>query len=132
LARYNAGAERFTAAMGVCPDLRLVAHSDLGAGNTLTAAGRISGIIDWGNAVVGDPLYDIAHLTFWAPWHHGCPEELLRRSAAEVFGDVDFAERVRAYELHISLAAQRFNAAMDRTHLLGPIAERAEHLTKGE
>lgn len=130
MARYETGAERFEAAMAACPEVRLVAHTDLGAGNTLTAGGRISGIIDWGNAVAGDPLYDIAHLTFWAPWHTGCPEALLRRSAAEVLGDANFAERVYAYELHISLDAQRFNAAMGRSHLLDQVVARADHLAR--
>ena len=130
MARYETGAERFEAAMAACPEVRLVAHTDLGAGNTLTAGGRISGIIDWGNAVAGDPLYDIAHLTFWAPWHTGCPEALLRRSAAEVLGDANFAERVYAYELHISLDAQRFNAAMGRSHLLDQVAARADYLAR--
>ncbi len=128
MVRYEAGVERFKAVMAVCPEVRLVAHTDLGAGNTLTAGGRITGIIDWGNAVAGDPLYDVAHLTFWAPWHHGCPEDLLRRRGAEVLGHADFAERVRAYELHISLEAQRFNAAMGRVHLLDEVFERAEQL----
>lgn len=127
--RYEAGVDRFVEAMVVCPETRCVAHTDL-AGNTLTYDGRIRGIIDWGNAVAGDPLYDIAHLTFWAPWHHGCPEEELRRSAADVLGDADFDQQVGAYELHISLAAQRFNAAMGRSHLIDAVAKRAEHLSR--
>lgn len=125
--RYETGVERFAGAAAVCPELRQVTHTDL-SGNTLTSDGRISGIIDWGNAVAGDPLYDIAHLTFWAPWHLGCPEMDLRRSAAEVLGDAAFDRRVYAYELHISLAAQRFNAAMGRSHLLGEVADRADRL----
>lgn len=132
LDRYEACVERFEEAMAVCPEVRLIAHTDLGAGNTLVADGHVSGIIDWGNAVAGDPLYDIAHLTFWAPWHHGCPEMLLRHSAADVLGDADFDERVYAYELHVALAAQRFNAAMGRLHLLEEIADRAESLPTPE
>ena len=125
--RYEQGVERFVDALAVCPESRHVAHTDL-AGNTLVSNGHIVGIIDWGNAVAGDSLYDIAHLTFWAPWHYGCPEEELRRSAAEILGDADFGQRVGAYELHISLAAQRFNAAMGRAHLLDEVAVRGEQL----
>ena len=131
LERYEAGVEQFDAALAAIAadsERRRVVHADLGAGNTLTAEGRVTGIIDWGNAVAGDPLYDIAHLTFWAPWHHGCPEELVRRKAADVLGDADFEARVLAYELHISLAAQRFNAAMGRFHLLDDLAARTARL----
>ncbi|MEO8931858.1 MAG: phosphotransferase [Lacisediminihabitans sp.] len=126
--RYEAGVERFAEVAAACPELRHATHTDL-AGNTLTTDGRMSGIIDWGNAVAGDPLYDIAHLTFWAPWHPGCPEIELRHSAAEVLGDAEFDQRVYAYELHISLAAQRFNAAMGRPHLLDELTDRADRLS---
>jgi hypothetical protein len=35
-------------------------HGDLKAAHILVDAGRLAGVIDWGDAVVGDPLWDIA------------------------------------------------------------------------
>jgi aminoglycoside phosphotransferase (APT) family kinase protein len=35
-------------------------HGDLKAAHVLVDAGRLAGVIDWGDAVVGDPLWDIA------------------------------------------------------------------------
>lgn len=35
-------------------------HGDLKAAHLLVEAGRLAGVIDWGDAVVGDPLWDIA------------------------------------------------------------------------
>ena len=35
-------------------------HGDLKAAHILVEAGRLAGVIDWGDAVVGDPLWDIA------------------------------------------------------------------------
>jgi len=35
-------------------------HGDLKAAHILVNAGRLAGVIDWGDAVVGDPLWDIA------------------------------------------------------------------------
>jgi hypothetical protein len=35
-------------------------HGDLKAAHILVEAGRLAGMIDWGDAVVGDPLWDIA------------------------------------------------------------------------
>jgi len=35
-------------------------HGDLKAAHILVEAGRLGGVIDWGDAVVGDPLWDIA------------------------------------------------------------------------
>jgi aminoglycoside phosphotransferase (APT) family kinase protein len=35
-------------------------HGDLKTAHLLVEAGRLAGVIDWGDAVVGDPLWDIA------------------------------------------------------------------------
>jgi len=35
-------------------------HGDLKAAHIFVEAGRLTGVIDWGDAVVGDPLWDIA------------------------------------------------------------------------
>lgn len=109
-----------------CPELRHVVHTDL-SGNTFVDEGRVTGIFDWANVVIGDPAYDVAHLTFWAPWHPGCPEADLRRAAAAVVGD-DADERVRIYELHVALEALRFNSAMGRTDTLTAVLDRMDQL----
>jgi aminoglycoside phosphotransferase (APT) family kinase protein len=41
-------------------------HGDLGSHNVLTDGDRLLGLIDWEDAVAGDPVYDIA---FWATFH---------------------------------------------------------------
>jgi len=40
-------------------------HGDMGSYNIITSNGHITGLIDWGLALYGDPLYDIANLLFW-------------------------------------------------------------------
>lgn len=102
------------AARGLVVPRRLV-HADLLARNVLVEDGRISGVIDWGNAMYGDPLYDIAWLLYWWEWypawtgirigdevrHHfeGAPERL--------WGE---ARRLRACLLHIGLAHIAYTA----------------------
>jgi aminoglycoside phosphotransferase (APT) family kinase protein len=41
-------------------------HGDLKAAHILVEAGRLAGVIDWGDAVVGDPLWDIARFALRA------------------------------------------------------------------
>ena len=41
---------------------RVLVHDDLGAEHLLVADGRLSGIVDWGDAAVSDPAVDFARL----------------------------------------------------------------------
>ncbi len=127
--RYDAAVAELDRMVGECPDVRQVVHTDL-SGNTLVADGRVTGVFDWGNAVIGDPAYDVAHLTFWAPWHPGCPEPELRAASSEVLGD-RADERVRTYELHVALEALRFNAAMGRPRTIEAVLHRMSELGTG-
>jgi aminoglycoside phosphotransferase (APT) family kinase protein len=45
-------------------------HGDFRAGNIIVdpASGRLAGVIDWGNAAVGDPALDFAALVRWRGW----------------------------------------------------------------
>jgi hygromycin-B 4-O-kinase len=49
------------------PPERGLVHGDWGANNLLVDDGRISGILDWENATLGDPLRDVAG-RLWATW----------------------------------------------------------------
>ena len=44
------------------PARRTLIHGDLGAEHVFVDAGRITGIIDWGDAAIGDPALDHGHL----------------------------------------------------------------------
>lgn len=55
-------------------------HSDLGPGHLLVHEGRLAGVIDWGDARVGDPALDYAWLLN-GPFADWDAEEELRRRA---------------------------------------------------
>ncbi|HXY93444.1 MAG TPA: phosphotransferase [Acidimicrobiia bacterium] len=98
-----------------CPEVRHLVHSDLLYGNVLAAHGRITAVFDWGCALVGDFLYDLAWLTFWAPWYPGLAAVDLRAAARQhydVIGlDVPALDaRVRCYEVRIGLSGQAYQA----------------------
>lgn len=50
------------------PEYRGIVHNDLLNRNVLVDAGKLTGVIDWGNALYGDPLYDIAWFLYIWPW----------------------------------------------------------------
>lgn len=102
-----------------CPEVRHVIHSDLIHKNVLLQDDRISAVFDWGCAMYGDFLYDLAWLCFWSPWHpelrHIDLYALARSHYAEIGLEVpDFELRMGCCELHIGLTAQAYNAFTDR------------------
>jgi hygromycin-B 4-O-kinase len=114
-APFDGSFERMRELLGRCPEARHLVHGDLPHGNVLVLRGRVTALIDWGSAMYGDHLYDVAWLSFWAPWHGWATidfgaeaREHYRRSGLVVDR---VAERLRCYELHIGLDAQTWFAS---------------------
>jgi hygromycin-B 4-O-kinase len=116
------GAGPFEEALGhlhdlvdVCPGARHLIHSDLLNRNVLVADGRITAVIDWGCAMYGDFLYDLAWLVYWAPWYPAWRGIDFEAEAVRHYDVIGLAvpnldERLRCYQIHIGLADQAYNA----------------------
>lgn len=114
-AAFDAAYARMAALAARCPDARHVIHSDLLNRNVLIADDRITAVFDWGCMMVGDFLYDLAWLTFWAPWYPAWrgidfTAAVLRHAHAIGLPLPDFETRLRCYALHIGLAHFAYNA----------------------
>lgn len=64
-----------------------VLHMDFRSANILARGGDIAGVIDWGNALVGDPALEIARVAEYGLWNDDFgagygPDPLLQRPAA--------------------------------------------------
>ena len=62
---------------GLAPDLpetRHVIHGDLLNRNVLVENDQISAVLDWGSAMYGDFLFDVAWFDFWSAWHRQLQE----------------------------------------------------------
>jgi aminoglycoside phosphotransferase (APT) family kinase protein len=75
---------------------------------------RVTAVLDWGNSLAGDPLYDLAWLLYWVRWHTGWDERVIRSAAGDLLDGADVEERLRCYQLHIALAAQQYSAFVGR------------------
>ncbi len=98
-----------------CPNDRHIIHSDLINRNVLIEGDRINAVFDWGCLMYGDFLYDLAWLTFWAPWYpawRGIDFEAEALAHVRAIGlDLpDAVVRLRCYEIHIGLAHFAYNA----------------------
>jgi hygromycin-B 4-O-kinase len=98
------------------PEERQLVHSDLLHFNVLVEGERITAVLDWGSSIYGDFLYDIAWLSFWAPWvppaWDGIDFRLeAERHYASIGLDVPrFEERLRACQIHIGLDGKAYTA----------------------
>jgi len=96
------------------PEVRGLIHNDLWLQNVLADGARITGVIDWGNAFYGDPLYDVARLSWgadWPGWWYADGRALLVARHGALPG---FATRLACYQCHLGLDDLRFYAKNGR------------------
>jgi hygromycin-B 4-O-kinase len=84
------------------PEHRQLVHGDFGSNNVLVADGMVTAVIDWSEAMVGDPLYDIANLFFWRPWL-ACMEAQCAHVEAHHAHRIADCDLLVAYQLRIGL-----------------------------
>ena len=128
---FAAGADAFTSLLGYVPECRAVVHSDLINRNVMVTpdGSRLVAIFDWGCATFGDFLYDVAWITFWAPWFPGLDAVDFLSSVRAHYRTgrvdvVDFDQRLAAYTLHIGLIHLAYNAFSDRAQNQDALAVR--------
>lgn len=95
-----------------CPERKQLVHADFGSNNVITDRSSITGVIDWSDAMFGDPLYDVANIFFWRPWL-SCMDELagfFERHKPHLISDIT---RLSCYQLRIGLA-QVYDCAMNK------------------
>jgi len=90
-----------------------LAHNDLWAEHILvdTCSGEVSGIIDWGDAVIGDPAIDFACLYTW----YG--ESWLEKVLAHYTGTLDAEVISRSRYLATCLAIHNITLGRDQGHV---------------
>ncbi|MGN6698112.1 MAG: phosphotransferase family protein [Thermomicrobiales bacterium] len=95
-----------------CPEERALLHNDYWYENVLAMGERVTGVIDWANALYGDPLYDVARLSWgaaWPGWWYEDGADFLRARYGATPG---YAERLACYQCHIGLDDLRYYATV--------------------
>jgi aminoglycoside phosphotransferase (APT) family kinase protein len=64
------------------PPPRQLIHSDLLYRNVLIQGNVLTAVLDWGNAMYRDGLYDLAWLLYWWRWFPAWPRRTTRSPAA--------------------------------------------------
>lgn len=118
------------------PDWRQLIHGDLLYHNVLVDGSRLTAVVDWGNSLLGDHLYDAAWLQYWWPWYPAWSgidirAELEQHWSGQDGLPVDLDDRLRCYQIHIGLAAQAYNAFTGRLDHLDANARQTLVLCQG-
>ncbi len=112
---YDTALAYLKAHIASCHEGSHVVHNDLLHFNVLLRHDAMVGVIDWGNAIRGDFLYDLAMFTFYAPWYpsmqgidwRGRARDHYRMLGLEV---PELDQRLLCYEVHLGLSGMAYSA----------------------
>jgi hygromycin-B 4-O-kinase len=134
-APFEEAYERLQSLAECAPTERHLIHGDLLNHNVLVTGDRLTAVFDWGCAMYGDFLYDVAWFAFWSPWYPAWQGIDFAREAARHYESIGldaphFAERLLCCELHIGLGDQAYNAFKGRWTELEAAARRTLDLAR--
>lgn len=127
---FDHGCEKLRDLVPFLSSDRHLIHMDTINFNVNVEGDAISGIYDWGCAMWGDSVYDLAWFSFWEPWYPQWSQFSVSQSLINSIGIVgEHADlRLACCELHIGLSHIRYNAFIDRPDDLNEVAQATQRL----
>lgn len=112
---FDLAHEELLKLLNFCPEDRHLVHNDLLHFNLLVKDNKVTGIIDWGCALYGDYLYDLAMFTTWQFYYPAMAGIDFKGGARKYFekrgADMShFDERLKCYQLHLFLDSMAYNS----------------------
>jgi hygromycin-B 4-O-kinase len=112
---FNVAFERLVKLTADVGNARHLIHADLLNYNVLIEGQHIAAVLDWGAAMYGDWVFDVAWFVFWQPWYPAWSAIDFEAEAARYFTamGVDlsgFGARMRCCEIAIGLDNQAYCA----------------------
>lgn len=97
------------------PNERHLIHNDLLYRNVLVENNEISVVIDWGNSMYGDFLYDIALLIYYWSWFPKWKDIDIKQEILDHYASIglelpDIEKRLLCYQIHIGLDGIKYSA----------------------
>ena len=112
---YRRGRQRLLELIPLCPEERHLVHNDLLHFNLIMNGNKVAAVIDWGCALWGDFLYDLAMFTTWQFYYPAMAginfvEEARRAFSRKNIPLPNYLERLQCYQLHLLLDSLAYNA----------------------
>ena len=120
--KYDQFYKELTNLVHYCPEQKNLIHSDLLYQNLLVHNHKISAVLDWGCAMIGDPLYDIAIFAFFEPWYPAFTQVNLIQKMRQSFLDQSpenhryFNQRMLTCQIHLTLGNIAYCALSNGKH----------------
>jgi hygromycin-B 4-O-kinase len=108
------------------PTTRGLVHADLLLNHLVSHNNEITAVFDWGNALAGDPLYDVAWITYCIPWFPAIDRRHVLDLARRHFPSDNIDVLLPLYELHIAVESLQYQAFIDDVPELERTAERID------
>ncbi|MGI9070548.1 MAG: aminoglycoside phosphotransferase family protein [Bryobacteraceae bacterium] len=121
--------DRLELLSATCPEQRALVHGDFGSNNVLTDGQYITSVVDWSEAMIGDPLYDVANIFFWRTWL-SCMEQQAFYFEAHPPNVPDWEKLILCYQLRIGLSEVLENALDRRGEALIWALQRCEQIVR--
>lgn len=93
------------------PEVNGLIHGDYGYKNVIVDNGKITGIIDWEDAMYGDFIYDIAYIHFWASQTDFQKIFFKHYSTSGKVNMSQFKKRFDCYTLYIGISLLNYFAS---------------------
>lgn len=111
---YRQGRQRLLDLISFCPKEPHLVHNDLLHFNLIMKGNQVAAVIDWGCALWGDFLYDLAMFTTWQFYYLAMAginfaDEVRRFFLAKNVPLPHFNERLQCYQIHLLLDSLIYN-----------------------
>jgi len=128
---YWQGRQRLLDLVPLCPEEHHLVHNDLLHFNLIMRDHQVAAVIDWGCALWGDFLYDLAMFTTWQFYYPAMSgiefaEEARRSFTTKNVPLPNFDERLQCYQIHLLLDTLTYNAWKENNTNLEITARRLE------
>jgi len=136
LHKYDQFYKQLTKLVQYCPEQKNLIHSDLLYQNLLVHDHKIIAVLDWGCAMIGDPLYDIAIFAFFEPWFPAFSQVNLIQKMQQSFlkqspdNSRNFNQRIAACKIHLALGNIAYCALSEEKHDFYEHINRLEEVLK--
>ena len=134
--KYDRFYNQLVKLVSFCPEQKHPIHSDLLYQNLLVDNHRISAVLDWGCAMIGDPVYDIGIFSFFEPWYPSFTQvNLIKRMQDQYLAQSpdnsrNFKQRMVAYQIHLTLGNIAYCIFSDGKHDYNEHINRLEEVLK--